>query len=185
MPNLILLLTNWYQWRSALNNSCEFRYAAVVASKEECQKINTGLKEIIETYHSLIKRLDPKKRLPIVQDLILHARANQGCACKYKKCLLSYVDIPIRLCGSVGKDFLYHACGHEFESRLNWEFYDFLHHLCLLLSDYRGMAKWFGVQYYQEGCFSSAVKCKKGPQVLTGLTNQTSLVWFPSPLNFS
>jgi len=22
------------------------------------------------------------------------------------------------LCGSVGKDFFYHACGHEFESRL-------------------------------------------------------------------
>jgi len=31
-----------------------------------------------------------------------------------------------------------------------------------LLSDYRGMAKWFGAHYK-----SSAVKCKKGPQVLT------------------
>jgi len=24
----------------------------------------------------------------------------------------------VSLCGSVGKDFVYHACGHEFESRL-------------------------------------------------------------------
>jgi len=26
------------------------------------------------------------------------------------------------LCGSVGLDFIYHACGHEFESRLNENF---------------------------------------------------------------
>jgi len=40
------------------------------------------------------------------------------------------------LCGSVGKDFVYHACGHEFESRLKWKFSNFPHHLWRLLSDY-------------------------------------------------
>jgi|GEM_PF-4579994 len=34
------------------------------------------------------------------------------------------------------------------------------------------MAKWFGAHYNQEFRFSSAVKCKKGPQVLTSLLNQ-------------
>jgi len=38
--------------------------------------------------------------------------------------------------------------------------------------DYRRMAKWFGAHYNQEVRFSSAVKCKKGPQVLTSLLNQ-------------
>jgi len=38
-------------------------------------------------------------------------------------------------------------------------------------SDYRGMAKWFGAHYDQEVRFRSAVKCKKGPQVLTSLLN--------------
>jgi len=33
-----------------------------------------------------------------------------------------------------------------------------------LLSDYKGMAKWFRAQYNQEVRFSSAVKCKKGPR---------------------
>jgi len=33
------------------------------------------------------------------------------------------------------------------------------------------MAKWFGAKYNQEVRFSSAVKCKKGPQVLTSLLN--------------
>jgi len=33
------------------------------------------------------------------------------------------------------------------------------------------MAKWFGVHYNQEVYLSSAVKCKKGPQVLTSLLN--------------
>jgi len=41
------------------------------------------------------------------------------------------------LCGSVGKNFVYHACGHKFESRRKWK-------LLLLL-----------------------VKCKKGPEALT------------------
>jgi len=42
------------------------------------------------------------------------------------------------LWGSVGKDFVYHACGHEFESSTS-----------SLLSDYRyrGMAKWFRAHY--------------------------------------
>jgi len=31
---------------------------------------------------------------------------------------------------------------------------------------------WFGVHYKQEDGFSSAVKCKKGPQVLFSLLNQ-------------
>jgi len=34
------------------------------------------------------------------------------------------------------------------------------------------MVKWFGAQYNQEVRFSSAVKCKKEPQVLTSLLNQ-------------
>jgi len=41
-----------------------------------------------------------------------------------------------------------------------------------LLRDYRGMAKWFGAQCNQEVRFSSAVKCKKGPQAITSLLNQ-------------
>jgi len=44
------------------------------------------------------------------------------------------------LCGSVGKDFVYHACGHEFESRLKGKFSNFPHHVLFLFSDYRGMA---------------------------------------------
>jgi len=66
------------------------------------------------------------------------------------------------ICGSVGNDFVYHACGHEFE---------FFHIIYDLLSDYRGMAKWFGAHHNQEARFGSAVKCKKGPQVLTWLFN--------------
>jgi len=43
----------------------------------------------------------------------------------------------VTLCGSIGKDFVYHVCGHEFESRrLKWNFSNFPHHLWLLLSDY-------------------------------------------------
>jgi len=34
------------------------------------------------------------------------------------------------------------------------------------------MAKWFGAHYNQEVHLSSAVKCMKGPQVLTSLHNQ-------------
>jgi len=34
------------------------------------------------------------------------------------------------------------------------------------------MAKWFGTRYNQEVGFSSAAKCKKGPQVLTSLLNE-------------
>jgi len=41
-----------------------------------------------------------------------------------------------------------------------------------LLSEYRGMVKWFGAHYNQEVRFSSAVKCKTGSQVLTSLLNQ-------------
>jgi len=73
------------------------------------------------------------------------------------KCLLF-----VCLCGSVGEDLVYHACGHEFESQLKWNFFIFPHHLWLLLSDYRGMAKWFGAHYNQDVRFSLAVKCKKG-----------------------
>jgi len=36
-----------------------------------------------------------------------------------------------------------------------------------LLSDYRGMVKWLKAHYNQEDRFSSAVKCKKGPQIQT------------------
>jgi len=54
------------------------------------------------------------------------------------------------LCGSVAKDFGYHACGREFESRLKWKFSNSPHHLWLLLSDYIGMAKWFGAHYNKE-----------------------------------
>jgi len=38
------------------------------------------------------------------------------------------------------------------------------------------MAKWFGAHYNQEVRFSSAVKCKKRPQVLTSLLNQRRLL---------
>jgi len=44
--------------------------------------------------------------------------------------------------------------------------------------DYRGMAKWFGAHYNQEVRFSSAVKCKKEPQVLTSLLNQRRNYYF-------
>jgi len=47
---------------------------------------------------------------------------------------------------------------------------NFPYQLWLLLCDYRDMAKWFGAHYNQE--FSSTVKFKKGPQVLTSLLNQ-------------
>jgi len=67
-----------------------------------------------------------------------------------------------RLCSSVGKDFVHQSCGHEFESRLKWKFSNFRHHLWLLAE--KGMDKWFGAHYNQEVRFSSAVKCKKGPQ---------------------
>jgi len=77
-----------------------------------------------------------------------------------------------RIRGAVGKDFVYHACGHEFESRLKWNFSNFTYHLWPLLSDYRGMTNWFGGHYNQEVRFSSSVKCKKGPQVLASLLNQ-------------
>jgi len=37
--------------------------------------------------------------------------------------------IHASLCGSIGKGFVYHACGREFESRLKWNFSNFPHHL--------------------------------------------------------
>jgi len=54
------------------------------------------------------------------------------------------------LCDSVAKDFFYHACGREFDSQLKCKFSDFPHHLWLLLSDYRGIAKWFVAHYDEE-----------------------------------
>jgi len=45
-----------------------------------------------------------------------------------------------------------------------------------MLSDYRGMAKWFGAHYNQEVRFSWAVMCKKGPQILISLLNQIIVV---------
>jgi len=48
------------------------------------------------------------------------------------------------------------------------------YHTVFLLSDYRGIAKWFGAHYNQGVGFSSAVKCKKGPQVLTALLLERS-----------
>jgi len=72
--------------------------------------------------------------------------------------------------GWVGKDFVYHACGHEVEFPLKWNIFN--SPPMTLVSDYRGMAKWFGAHYNQEVRFSSAVWCKKGPRVLTSLLNQ-------------
>jgi len=70
------------------------------------------------------------------------------------------------ICGSVGKDFVMHVWVRVLtEVKTN-----FPHQLWLLLSDYRGMVKWFGANYNQEGRFSWAVKCKKRPQVLTSQT---------------
>jgi len=37
------------------------------------------------------------------------------------------------------------------------------------------MAKWFGAHYNQEGRFGSAVKCKKGHQILSSLLNQSKI----------
>jgi len=54
-------------------------------------------------------------------------------------------------------------------SGLQRNFSNFPRRLWLLLSDYRGLAKWFGAHYNQEVRFSSAVKCVKGPWVLTSL----------------
>jgi len=71
------------------------------------------------------------------------------------------------------KDFVYHACG--LKTRLKSKFFNSPHHLPTLLSDYRVMAKWFGAYCDQEVRFSSAVKCKKGPQVLTSLLNQEEI----------
>jgi len=52
------------------------------------------------------------------------------------------------LCGSVGKVFV-----------------------CQFESQRLGMANWFGAHYNWEVRFSSVVKCKKGPLVLTSLLN--------------
>jgi len=40
------------------------------------------------------------------------------------------------------------------------------------------MAKWFGAHYNLEVRFSSAVKCRKGPQVITSLLNQTQNYYY-------
>jgi len=60
---------------------------------------------------------------------------------------LGWRSLLASLCGSVSKDFVYHACGQEFESRPKWKFSNFPHHLWLLLSDNRSMAKWFGAHF--------------------------------------
>jgi len=49
-------------------------------------------------------------------------------------------------------------------------------YLQILLIDYWGMANWFGAHDNQEVRFSSAVKCEKGPQVLTSLLNQNEII---------
>jgi len=51
------------------------------------------------------------------------------------------------LCGSVGKDFVY----HEFKSRLEWDFTSFPHHLWLLLSDYIVVLR--TIKFGVLGCF--------------------------------
>jgi len=51
-----------------------------------------------------------------------------------------------------------------------------------LLSDYRGMAEWFGAQFNQKVRFSSAVKCKKGPQALTLPLNQRRIFFSSNDL---
>jgi len=43
-------------------------------------------------------------------------------------------SLQASLYGAVGKDFVYHACGHEFESRLKGKFSNFPYYLWLLLS---------------------------------------------------
>jgi len=83
------------------------------------------------------------------------------------------------LCRSVGKDFVYHACGNEFEPRLKWNFFNFPNHLLWLLqSDYWGMTKWFGAHSSRDVRFSSAVKWKKRPQVITSLLNQRWIYYY-------
>jgi len=37
---------------------------------------------------------------------------------EYQSILNEDICLLASLCGSVGKDFVYHACGHEFETRL-------------------------------------------------------------------
>jgi len=73
------------------------------------------------------------------------------------------------LSSSVGKD---NACCQDSRVQVPTEvkIFNFPHHL--LLSDYRGVAKWFGAHYNKEVSFSSEVERKKGRQVLTTLLNQ-------------
>jgi len=98
---------------------------------------------------------------PRANKVIFHIIYPKSTPLTTSRCMVTVTD---SLCGSVGKDFVYHACGHEFESRLKWKFSNFPHHLRLLLSDYRGMAKCLRAHYNQEVRFSSAVKCKKDPR---------------------
>jgi len=62
-----------------------------------------------------------------------------------------------------------------FESQMICIFSNFPHQLGLLLRDFRGIVKWFGAHYNQEVSFSTAVKCKTGPQVLTSGSLDSSL----------
>jgi len=89
-----------------------------------------------------------------------------------KRLIFYMISFSVSLCCSLGKDFVYHACGHEFKSRLKWKVSNFPHHL--LLGDYRGI--WLGAHYNLEVRFSSAVKCMKEPQVLTSLTDEIFII---------
>jgi len=53
-------------------------------------------------------------------------RLNSWNLCLWSSCIHI---ILASLNGSVGKDLVYHACGHEFESRLKRKFSNFPHHL--------------------------------------------------------
>jgi len=71
----------------------------------------------------------------VVCTLYLHLHALQ-CAGMHS-CVVCFDcwlkrEFNISLCGSVGKDFVYHACAHEFESGLKWKFSNHSHHLWLL-----------------------------------------------------
>jgi len=86
---------------------------------------------------SLLQRAPLTPTAPILAKLNIHQRAS--------------------LCGSVRKAFVYHACAHEFESRLMKNFY---FPNWLLAGHYRGMGKWFGAHDNQKVRFSLAAKCK-------------------------
>lgn len=51
------------------------RYEVALKTKQEVEAINTNLKQTIEKYHKLITHVCPGKRLPVIEDLMMHPRA--------------------------------------------------------------------------------------------------------------